>query len=127
MPSKSRRCLRAREFQFSCTAYDELLEVMDHKIIFLAINPQLERVPFLPKSPCGGLRRSGKSIFSRIHSFLTLRGCVKMAMRGCPLCKRKLPPCHLSRRIWLKWQGICSSRSDRRFVANYGGASGIPD
>ncbi len=29
--------------QSSCTAYDELLEVMDHKIIFLAINPQLER------------------------------------------------------------------------------------
>ncbi len=26
-------------------------------------------LPFLPKSPCGGLRRSGKSIFSRIHSF----------------------------------------------------------
>ncbi len=30
-------------YQSSCTAYDELLEVMDHKIIFLAINPQLER------------------------------------------------------------------------------------
>ncbi len=29
--------------QSSCTAYDELLEVMDHKIIFLAKNPQLER------------------------------------------------------------------------------------
>ncbi len=29
--------------QSSCTAYDELLKVMDHKIIFLAINPQLER------------------------------------------------------------------------------------
>ncbi len=29
--------------QSSCTAYDLLLEVMDHKIIFLAINPQLER------------------------------------------------------------------------------------
>ncbi len=29
--------------QSSCTAYDELLLVMDHKIIFLAINPQLER------------------------------------------------------------------------------------
>ncbi len=29
--------------QSSCTAYDELLEVMDHKVIFLAINPQLER------------------------------------------------------------------------------------
>ncbi len=29
--------------QSSCTTYDELLEVMDHKIIFLAINPQLER------------------------------------------------------------------------------------
>ncbi len=29
--------------QSSCTAYDELLEVMDHKIIFLARNPQLER------------------------------------------------------------------------------------
>ncbi len=29
--------------QSSCTAYDELLEIMDHKIIFLAINPQLER------------------------------------------------------------------------------------
>ncbi len=29
--------------QSSCTAYDELLEVMDHKIIFLSINPQLER------------------------------------------------------------------------------------
>ncbi len=29
--------------QSSCTAYDELLEVMDHKIIFLAINPQLEQ------------------------------------------------------------------------------------
>ncbi len=29
--------------QSSCTAYDELLEVMDHKINFLAINPQLER------------------------------------------------------------------------------------
>ncbi len=29
--------------QSSCTAYDELLEVMDHKIFFLAINPQLER------------------------------------------------------------------------------------
>ncbi len=56
--------------QSSCTAYDELLEVMDHKIIFLAINSQLEReLPFLPKSPCGGLRRSGKSIFSHIHNF----------------------------------------------------------
>ncbi len=32
--------------QSSCTAYDELLEVMDHKIIFLAINPQLERAFF---------------------------------------------------------------------------------
>ncbi len=29
--------------QSSCTANDELLEVMDHKIIFLTINPQLER------------------------------------------------------------------------------------
>ncbi len=29
--------------QSSCTAYDELLAVMDHKIIFLAINPQLEQ------------------------------------------------------------------------------------
>ncbi len=29
--------------QSSCTAYDELLVVMDHKIIFLAINPQLEQ------------------------------------------------------------------------------------
>ncbi len=29
--------------QSSCIAYDELLEVMDHTIIFLAINPQLER------------------------------------------------------------------------------------
>ncbi len=33
--------------QSSCTAY-ELLEVMDHKIIFLAINPQLERVFLKP-------------------------------------------------------------------------------
>ncbi len=33
--------------QSSCTAYDKLLEFMDHKIIFLAINPQLERsLPF---------------------------------------------------------------------------------
>ncbi len=39
----------------------------------------------------------------------------------------RLPPCHLSLWILLKWQGICSSRSDRRFVAHYGGASGIPD
>ncbi len=29
--------------QSSCTAHDELLEVMDHKIIFLAIKPQLEQ------------------------------------------------------------------------------------
>ncbi len=29
--------------QSSCTAYDELLEVMDHKIIFLSKKPQLER------------------------------------------------------------------------------------
>ncbi len=34
--------------------------------------------------------------------------------------------CHLSPSISLKWQGICCSRSDRRFVAHYGGASGIP-
>ncbi len=29
--------------------------------------------------------------------------------------------------ILLKWQGICSSKSDRRFVAHYGGASSVPD
>ncbi len=40
--------------QSSCTAYDELLEVMDHKIIFLAINPSSSEPSFLPKSPCGG-------------------------------------------------------------------------
>ncbi len=38
----------------------------------------------------------------------------------------RLPPCHLSPSILLKWQGICSSRSDRRFVAHYGDASGVP-
>ncbi len=51
--------------QSSCTAYDELLEVMDHKIISL-------KDPFLPSKPW----------------------------------------------ILLKWQGICSSRSDRRCVAH---------
>ncbi len=35
----------------------------------------------------------------------------------------RLPPCHLSPWILLKWQGICSSRSDRHFVAHYG----VPD
>ncbi len=51
--------------QSSCTAYDELLEVMDHKIISL-------KTPSLPSKPW----------------------------------------------ILLKWQGICSSRSDHCFVAH---------
>ncbi len=51
--------------QSSCTAYDELLEVMDHNIISL-------KTPSLPSKPW----------------------------------------------ILLKWQGICSSRSDLRFVAH---------
>ncbi len=42
-----------------------------------------------------------KIIFSCIHSFsilvmLTLRGCVKMAMRRCPLCKKKINDSQLS-------------------------------
>ncbi len=37
----------------------------------------------------------------------------------------KAPSLHLSPSISLKWQGICSSRSDRRFVAHYGDASGV--
>ncbi len=49
--------------QSSCTAYDELLEIMDHKIIFLAINPQLERAFLSSKISMWGLRRSGKSNF----------------------------------------------------------------
>ncbi len=82
----------------------------------------------------------GKEFFLAFIGFsilvmLTLRGCVKMAMRGCrcPLWKRREPaiflwarhplsrlhPCHLSPSFSLKWQGICSSRSDHRFVAHY--------
>ncbi len=68
---------------------------------------------------------------------LTLRGCWKWLWGDAP-CARddsqlislwarhplsRLPPCHLSPWILLKWQGICSSRSDRRFVAHYG----VPD
>ncbi len=40
--------------QSSHTAYDELLEVMDHKIIFLAINSSPSEPSFLHKSRCGG-------------------------------------------------------------------------
>ncbi len=81
--------------QSSCTAYDELLDVM-YKIIFLAINPQLERVPFLPKSPCGGLRRSGKSISSRIHSFqhtsyADIEGMRENGYEGMPPVQEKTP------------------------------------
>ncbi len=53
--------------QSSCTTYDELLEVMDHKIIFLAINPQLERAFLSSEISMWVLRRSGKSIFF-LHS-----------------------------------------------------------
>ncbi len=89
------------------------------------------------------LRRSGKSYFFLVFIgfsilvMLTLRGCWKWLWGYAP-CARddsqliflwarhplsRLPPCHLSPWILLKWQGICSSRSDRRFVAHYG----VPD
>ncbi len=78
--------------QSSCTAYERVIgDYGSEKLIFLAINPQIER-SF--KISMWRLRRSGKSIFFLVFIgfiilvMLTLRGCVKMAMRGCPLCKR---------------------------------------
>ncbi len=124
--------------QSSCPAYDELLEVMERatarldlpwsgprwwrrgvvsmSVIFLAITAQLEWASHFFQISMRRLRRNGKSHFP--HAFtgfsilvmLTWRGCVKTAMRGCPLWKRRwpaispwarhpllrLPPCHLS-------------------------------
>ncbi len=83
--------------QSSCTAYDKLLEVMDHKIIFLAINPQLERAfLFFLNLHVGGLRRSGKSIFSRIHSFqhtsyADIEGMCENGYEGMPPVQEKTP------------------------------------
>ncbi len=124
--------------QSSCPAYDELLEVMERtmarldwpwnrakmvaprvvsmSVIFLAITAKLEWASHFFLISMRRLRGNGKSLFPlasigfSIPVMLTLRGCVKTTMRGCPLWKRRwpaispwarhpllrLPPCHLS-------------------------------
>ncbi len=98
--------------------YDELLEVMEHATVRLALpwkwakmvvrrghrderylsghNPPARvSLPFLPDLHAE-VEKEWKKLFSfRIHwfqhtrySMLTLMVCVKMAMRGCPLWKR---------------------------------------
>ncbi len=126
--------------QSSCLAYDELLEVMEHATARLDLlwkrakmvaprgrlderylsghnRPARVSLPFLPDLHAE-VEKEWKSHFP--HAFtgfsilvmLTWRGCVKTAMRGCPLWKRRwpaiclspwarhpllrVPPCHLS-------------------------------
>ncbi len=86
-----------------------------------------------------------KAIFSHIHRFqhttyADIEGMLENGYEGItPLeetiasylsvgetSSLKAPSLHLSPSISLKWQGICSSRSDCRFVAQYGNASGVP-
>ncbi len=154
--------------QSSCPAYDELLEVMERATARLDLpwkrakmvaprgrlderylsghnHPARVSLPFLPDLHAE-VEKEWKKPFPHASTgfsilvMLTWRGCVKTAMRGCPLWKRRwpaispwaihpllrLPPCHLSPFISLKWQDICSSRSGCRFVAQDGGASGLP-
>ncbi len=83
--------------QSSCTAYERVIG--DYELWIRKINlsdhkfPARASLPFF-KISMWRLRRSEKNIFFLVFLgfsilvMLTLRGCVKMAMRGCPLCKR---------------------------------------
>ncbi len=100
--------------------------------------PSSSEPSFLHKISMWRVRRSKKkkkkkAIFSRIHRFqhTSYADTVWKWLWGDVPCARddkqlislwqtsslKAPPGHLSPWISLKWQGICSSRSDRRFVA----------
>ncbi len=66
-------------------------------VIFLAISAQLEWASYFFQISMRRLRGNGKSHFPlastgfSIIVMLTWRGCVKTAMRGCPLWKRRWP------------------------------------
>ncbi len=71
---------------------NEFLEVMDHKNKS-KITPSSSEPSFLHNLDVEVEKEWEKLFFLVFIGFsilvmLTLRGCVKMAMRGCPLCKR---------------------------------------
>ncbi len=83
--------------QSSCTAYDELLEVMDHKIIFLAINPQLERAfLFFLNLHVGGREGVEKAFFLKKKknsfqhtSYADIEGMLENGYEGMPPVQEK--------------------------------------
>ncbi len=81
--------------QSSCTAYDELLEVMDHKIIFLSIKPPARgSLPFFLNLHVGVEKEWKKQFFSRIHrfqhtSYADIEGMHENGYEGMPPCKRR--------------------------------------
>ncbi len=97
MPRKSRRCLRARKLRLNPLnppALHMFLEVMDHKNKFSGHkSPARASLPFFLNLDVEVEKEWKKLFFLVFIGFsilvmLTLRVCVKMAMRGCPLCKR---------------------------------------
>ncbi len=82
--------------QSSCPAYDELLEVMERATARLDLQWKRAKMAALQsekKKKNNNNLKKGRfplaSIDFSIPVMLTLKGCVKTAMRGCPLWKRR--------------------------------------
>ncbi len=76
--------------QSSCPAYDELLEVMECATARLDLPWKRAKMAALRSKKIKiNCRFPLASIGFSIPFMLTLRGCVKTAMRGCPLWKRR--------------------------------------
>ncbi len=151
MPRKSRRCWGWGSWDWTLSILLHCIWMSFWRLWIIKINLSGHKSPAQASLPSFinldvEVEKEWKKLISRIHRFQhTSYADIEVSENGyegdAP-CARddsqlislwvrhplsRLPPCHLSPWILLKWQGICSSRSDRRFVAHYGGASGVPD